>query len=70
MSSEDFDKMRGGYYTPPLITKYITRWAISNGTETVLEPSCGAGNFIYAISQRMDELGISAKEKSNKIKTQ
>ena len=45
MSSEDFDKMRGGYYTPPLITKYITRWAISNGTETVLEPSCGAGNF-------------------------
>ena len=67
MSSEDFDKMRGGYYTPPLITKYITRWAISNGTETVLEPSCGAGNFIYAISQRMDELGISAKEKSNKI---
>lgn len=67
MSSEDFDKMRGGYYTPPLITKYITGWAISNGTETVLEPSCGAGNFIYAISQRMDELGISAKEKSNKI---
>ena len=67
MSSEDFDKMRGGYYTPPLITKYITRWAISNGTETVLEPSCGAGNFIYAISQRMDELGISAKEKSNTI---
>ena len=67
MSSEDFDKMRGGYYTPPLITKYITRWAISNGTETVLEPSCGAGNFIYAISQRMDELGISEKEKSNKI---
>jgi type II restriction enzyme and methylase len=67
MSSEDFDKMRGGYYTPSLITKYITRWAISNGTETVLEPSCGAGNFIYAISQRMDELGISAKEKSNKI---
>lgn len=67
MSSEDFDKMRGGYYTPPLITKYITRWAISNGTETVLEPSCGAGNFIYAISQRMDELGISAKEISNKI---
>lgn len=67
MSSEDFDKMRGGYYTPPLITKYITRWAISNGTETVLEPSCGAGNFIYAISQRMDELGISAKEKLNKI---
>lgn len=35
--------------------------------DTATEPNCGAGNFIYAISQRMDELGISAKEKLNKI---
>ena len=35
--------------------------------DTATEPSCGAGNFIYAISQRMNELGISAKEKLNKI---
>lgn len=67
MSSEDFDKMRGGYYTPPQITNYITKWAITKGTETVLEPSCGAGNFINAISKRMDELGLSAKEKSDKV---
>lgn len=45
--------------------KYVPLNCINLDTAT--EPSCGAGNFIYAISQRMDELGISAKEKLNKI---
>lgn len=45
--------------------KYVPLNCINLDTAT--EPSCGAGNFIYAISQRMNELGISAKEKLNKI---
>lgn len=67
MSSEDFDKMRGGYYTPQEITNYIAKWAIAKGTETVLEPSCGSGNFINAVSKRMDELGTSDKDKLEKV---
>lgn len=67
MSSEDFDKMRGGYYTPLQITKYITEWAITIGDEEVLEPSCGAGNFIASISRRLGDLGISAEEKKENV---
>lgn len=67
MISEDFDKMRGGYYTPLQITNFITKWAVITGTETVLEPSCGAGNFISAISRRMDDLGVSAREKQENV---
>lgn len=67
MSSEDFDKMRGGYYTPSQITKYITEWAITTGDEVVLEPSCGAGNFIAAISQRFGDLGKSEEEKKENV---
>lgn len=67
MNSEEFNKMRGGYYTPLQIADFISKWAISTGTENVLEPSCGAGNFICAISQRMDELGVPAIEKKSNV---
>ncbi|TSA24626.1 class I SAM-dependent methyltransferase [bacterium] len=42
-------KLRGGYYTPPQIAQYITDWAITKDTETILEPSCGDGIFINSI---------------------
>ncbi len=48
----DTDKLRGGYYTPKPIADFICRWAIRSATETVLEPSCGDGNFIEASIQR------------------
>ena len=61
-------KLRGGYYTPELIAKFLCEWGISNLTERVLEPSCGDGNFIEAAILRFNELGISGNELKGRIK--
>ena len=67
MSPEILNKMRGGYYTPPEITNYLAQWAISTGDETILEPSCGSGNFIEAISNRLEVLGKTDDEKKDNV---
>ena len=41
-------KLRGGYYTPPKLAEYLVQWAIRDGTENILEPSAGDGNFVAA----------------------
>jgi adenine-specific DNA-methyltransferase len=55
----DLKKLRGGYYTPKIITDFICKWAITKPTQKVLEPSCGDGNFIESAIQRFNELGVS-----------
>lgn len=60
-------KLRGGYYTPDKITKFISKWVIGNNTKTVLEPSCGDGNFIEAIIKRFKELNFTNEEISQNI---
>lgn len=54
---EGYDKLRGGYYTPKAIAKYITEWAIRSSSDTILEPSCGDGSFLEAICNRLGDLG-------------
>ncbi|PUU69041.1 SAM-dependent methyltransferase [Flavobacterium sp. WLB] len=54
----DSKKLRGGYYTPQEITKFICRWSIDKPTQNILEPSCGDGNFIEAVIERFLELGV------------
>ena len=39
------DKLRGGYYTPEPIARFVAKWAVSAGTK-VLEPSCGDGAIL------------------------
>lgn len=51
-----FDKLRGGYYTPQIITEFICNWAIDQNTRNVLEPSCGDGNFLAAAVNRLTEV--------------
>jgi len=64
----DFDKLRGGYYTPSPIAEFICSWAIKSKNDSVLEPSCGDGNFIEAAIQRFNELGISGEDLYDRIK--
>jgi adenine-specific DNA-methyltransferase len=42
-------KLRGGYYTPEIIADFLTRWALQNNGNTILEPSCGDGVFLESI---------------------
>ena len=53
-----FDKLRGGYYTPQIITEFICNWAIDQNTRNVLEPSCGDGNFLAAAVNRLTEVNM------------
>lgn len=43
-------KLRGGYYTPVTVARYLCEWALRQGGEKILEPSVGDGNFIAALS--------------------
>lgn len=54
-SSVSAQKLRGGYYTPPSLARYLVNWAIRSGQECILEPSCGDGNFIVAALEHLQE---------------
>lgn len=51
-------KLRGGYYTPAQIARFLADWAITTSTETVLEPSCGDGNILAAAAEVLLERGM------------
>jgi len=54
--SRDRQKARGAFYTPPELTRFLARWAIRSADDRVLEPCCGDGAFLGAISQRFMEM--------------
>ena len=51
-------KSRGAFFTPPLLTEYICRWAIRSKTDKVLEPACGEAEFLLAAAHRFEEIGL------------
>lgn len=51
------NKLRGGYYTPEEVARFICEWAIVSDTAMVLEPSCGDGAFIEAAYNKLAKLG-------------
>ncbi|HET9505240.1 MAG TPA: N-6 DNA methylase [Hymenobacter sp.] len=54
-------KLRGGYYTPPAIAKFLADWVIQRPTDTVLEPSCGDGELAVAAATKLLELGATSR---------
>lgn len=59
---EGYTKLRGGYYTPDKISEFIAGWAIRTTTDSVLEPSCGDGSFLNAVTTRYRELGATDEQ--------
>ncbi|WP_412070592.1 N-6 DNA methylase [Rubrivirga sp. IMCC43871] len=53
----DAQKLRGGYYTPPVIASFLARWAIRDPADEVLEPSCGDGEILTAGAEQLLALG-------------
>lgn len=49
--NESAQKLRGGYYTPLDLAAYITRWTLGKKPKALLEPSCGDGIFLQALSE-------------------
>ena len=46
---DNYDKLRGGYYTPESIVNFILKWAEIDDNDTILEPSCGDGAFLKGL---------------------
>lgn len=62
--NESHDKLRGGYYTPTEIAKFLSRWVLSRKPKTLLEPSCGDGAFIRALDGlHQHNLALTAVER-------
>ncbi len=51
IGNESAQKLRGGYYTPLDLAVYIARWTLEKCPKTILEPSCGDGIFVQALSE-------------------
>ena len=59
-------KLRGGFYTPPLIAKFILKWAVNGNKDyAILEPSCGDGIFLEQI--KSSDFESKARELELKI---
>ncbi|HTW35721.1 MAG TPA: N-6 DNA methylase [Rhizomicrobium sp.] len=54
---ESLRKARGAFFTPPEICAYIAEWAIRNGDDLVLEPSCGEAAFLLEAAARLRKRG-------------
>lgn len=50
-------KARGAYFTPPEVSAFLAGWAIREGGERVLEPSCGEASFLIAAARRLSTVG-------------
>ncbi len=64
----DAQKLRGGYYTPKEIARFLCKWAINENTGKVLAAFCGDGNFVEEAILRFKELGFDNKGLKNRIK--
>lgn len=63
----EYDKLRGGYYTPEKISRFISEWAINDTNLTILEPSCGDGSFVKEAKERLIHLGANESTIKNNI---
>lgn len=52
------DKVRGGYYTPEPLAKFLCHWAIRSPSDKLIEPSCGDGNFVASAASLLGEDGL------------
>ena len=53
-------KLRGAFFTPDAVTRFITDWAIRKVDDRVLEPSAGDAAFLVEAVRRLRELGAKA----------
>jgi adenine-specific DNA methylase len=49
IGNESATKLRGSYYTEPMIARFLARWTLENSPRRVLEPGCGDGAFFSAL---------------------
>lgn len=53
----------GRFDTPRPLAQALTDWAVRDGSDTVLEPSCGGGVIVKSVIARLAELGSRKPER-------
>ena len=59
--SPSAEKLRGGYYTPTPIARFLARWVGESGPK-ILEPSCGDGQILTELSDVVGPEQLEAVE--------
>jgi adenine-specific DNA-methyltransferase len=59
IACESARKLRGGYYTPPDLARYVTGWVLEAHPADILEPACGDGVF-FDVLGRFKPSGVRA----------
>ena len=57
VDSPELRKARGAFFTPELVARYVTEWAVRSPGDRVLEPSCGEAAFLLEAGRRLNALG-------------
>jgi adenine-specific DNA-methyltransferase len=57
----------GAYYTPAVLAEPLSRWAIRNPEDRILDPSCGEGAFLTCGVDRLLSLGTPGRRLSDQI---
>lgn len=60
-------KLRGGYYTPATIARFLADWVVRRPGDEVLEPSCGDGVLLGEAARRLLELGADPARVARQI---
>lgn len=60
-------KERGAFFTPDELSSFIVDWAITAPDQTVLEPSCGNGDFLLAAARRLKALGAADRQVNGNV---
>ena len=68
MTQPTYQKLRGGYYTPEPIARFLASWAIRSPADKVLEPSCGDGNVLVAAARRLQALGAASETLNQQLR--
>lgn len=55
---DKYNKLRGGYYTPQVISDSLVSLVVSKPTDKILEPSCGDGAFLKSAENMLLKLGL------------
>ncbi|MCD8898579.1 Eco57I restriction-modification methylase domain-containing protein [Mammaliicoccus sciuri] len=55
-------KLRGAYYTPNLLANFMMNWGMNKSVSSILEPSCGNGIFLNALSENKQNFKCTAVE--------
>lgn len=67
IADADNQKLRGGYYTPEVIARFMADWAIQSADEEILEPSCGDGALVDAAARRLLALGATPEAAARQL---